>query len=64
MNIPDNELLFFLDEPKRIVNEIQLPPMITYSSTLCYEEVDIFTYSIDHLCLYQKRMFCYFNNNK
>ena len=62
MTISQEELLFFLDEPHRIVNGILLPPIMTYSTTLCYEEVDIFEYSIDHLCLYDKMMFCFFNN--
>ena len=61
MNIPHCELLFFLDEPERYVNEICLPPMIVYSSTFHYEDVDILEYSIDHLCLYEKWMFCFFN---
>jgi hypothetical protein len=55
----NNELLFFLDEPQRIIENIALPPMILYSITLHYDHVDIFQFHIDHLCLYQKYMFCF-----
>ena len=58
--LTNNELLFFLDEPVRIVENIMLPPMVLYSNTLNYDDdVDIFQYNLDHFCLFEKHMFCF-----